>query len=59
LGMGSILIAVTIGTALFQGSVIKWLRWAIPYVHRASAMFLLAAGAYLIYYWVFFIGLSF
>jgi len=59
LGMGSILVAVTIGTALFQGSVLKWLRWAIPYVHRASAMFLLAAGAYLIYYWVFFIGLSF
>lgn len=59
LGMGTILIAVTIGSALFQGSVAKWLRWAMPYVHRASAMFLVAAGAYLIYYWVFFVGLTF
>jgi hypothetical protein len=31
----------------------------MPYIHRASAMFLVAAGAYLIYYWVFFVGLSF
>lgn len=59
LGMGTILIAVTLGSALFQGSVAKWLRQAMPYVHRASAMFLVAAGAYLIYYWVFFAGLSF
>lgn len=59
LGMGTILIAVTLGSALFQGSVAKWLRQAMPYVHRANAMFLVAAGAYLIYYWVFFAGLSF
>jgi cytochrome c-type biogenesis protein len=59
LGMGTILIAVTLGSALFQGSVAKWLRQAMPYVHRASAMFLVAAGAYLIYYWVFFAGLTF
>jgi cytochrome c biogenesis protein CcdA len=59
LGMGTILIAVTIGSALFQGSVTKWFRRAMPYIHRASAMFLVAAGAYLIYYWVFFVGLSF
>lgn len=59
LGMGSILVAVTIGSALFQGSVARWLRKAIPYVHRASAMFLAGAGGYLIYYWVFIAGLSF
>lgn len=59
LGMGVILVAVTIGSALFQGSVARWLRQAIPYVHRASALFLVAAGAYLVYYWVFFVGLSF
>jgi hypothetical protein len=57
--MGTILVAVTIGSALFQGSVARWLRGAIPYVHRASAMFLVGAGAYLVYYWVFFAGLSF
>ncbi len=59
LGMGTILVGVTIGSALFQGSVARWLRKAIPYVHRASALFLIGAGGYLIYYWVFFAGLSF
>jgi cytochrome c-type biogenesis protein len=59
LGMGLILVAVTVGSALFQGSVARWLRRTIPYVHRASALFLVAAGAYLVYYWVFLVGLTF
>ena len=59
LGMGTILIAVTIGAALFQGTVARWLRKAIPYVHRASALFMVGAGIYLIYYWVFFAGAIF
>ena len=59
LGMGLILVAVTVGSALFQGSVARWLRRVIPYVHRASALFLVAAGAYLIYYWIFLAGLTF
>ena len=59
LGMGVILVAVTVGSALFQGSVARWLRQAIPYVHRASALFLVAAGAYLVYYWLFVAGLTF
>ncbi|MFQ5613611.1 MAG: cytochrome c biogenesis CcdA family protein [Anaerolineae bacterium] len=54
LGMGTILVAVTVGAALFRGAVAKWLKSAIPHVHRASSMFLIGAGGYLIYYWVFF-----
>lgn len=59
LGMGAILVAVTLGAALFRGAVARWLRGAIPYVHRASALFLLGAGIYLIYYWLFEGGLLF
>jgi cytochrome c biogenesis protein CcdA len=59
LGMGAILIAVTIGAALFQGTVARGLRAAMPYVHRMSALFLVGAGAYLVYYWLFIAGLSF
>ncbi len=59
LGMGAILIAVTIGAALFQGTVARGLRAAMPYVHRMSALFLAGAGAYLVYYWLFIAGLSF
>jgi cytochrome c-type biogenesis protein len=54
LGMGTILVAVTLGAALFQGTVARALRKALPYVHRTSALFMVGAGAYLIYYWVFF-----
>ena len=51
-GMGSVLIAVTIGTALFRGAVAKLLRRVVPYVHRTSAFFLIGAGVYLVYYWI-------
>jgi cytochrome c biogenesis protein CcdA len=58
LGMGTILIVVTIGVALFQGTVTRWLRTVMPYVHRMSAMFLAGAGIYLVYYWLFVAGIS-
>lgn len=54
LGMGVVLMLVMVGTALFRGAVLRWLRRAIPFVHRASAMFLIGAGGYLLYYWIFF-----
>lgn len=53
LGMGSILIAVTISAALFRGAIERWLKRMIPYIHKTSALFLLGAGFYLIYYWTF------
>lgn len=59
LGMGTILIAVTVGAAVFRGTVARWLRVAIPYVHRVGALFLVGAGGYLVYYWVFVAGFLF
>ena len=52
LGMGSVLIAVTVGAALFKGAVARFVRRAMPYVHTAGAMFLVAAGLYVVYYWL-------
>lgn len=57
LGMGAVIAVVTIGTSLFQQAVERWLRRLMPYVHRVSALFLIGAGVYLIYYWVFEVGL--
>lgn len=54
LGMGLILILVMVGTAVFRGAVLQRLKQAVPYVHSASSMFLIGAGAYLLYYWIFF-----
>lgn len=56
-GMGTVLIAVTVGTALFRETVSRLLRRIVPHAHRVSALFLVGAGAYLIYYWVFQAGL--
>lgn len=50
-GMGMVLIAVTLGAVLFRNAVDRSLRRLLPHVHRASALFLVGAGAYLVYYW--------
>ena len=49
--------SLTVGTALFRETVSRLLRRIVPHVHRVSALFLVGAGAYLIYYWVFQAGL--
>ncbi|MFQ5859781.1 MAG: cytochrome c biogenesis CcdA family protein [Anaerolineae bacterium] len=50
LGMGTVLMAVALGTALFKGAVAQKLRAVLPYVERAGAVALIAAGGYLVYY---------
>jgi threonine/homoserine/homoserine lactone efflux protein len=51
LGMGAVLVAVTLGAALSGGAVARALRRLTPHVHRFSAFFLVGAGLYLLYYW--------
>lgn len=58
LGMGTVFAAVTVSTSLFKQAVEGWLRRILPHVHRVSALFLVGAGVYLIYYWVFEVGLA-
>jgi cytochrome c-type biogenesis protein len=57
LGMGTIIFVVTLGAALFRRAMARWLRLVTPYIHRVGAMFLVGAGAYLLYYWIFQTGL--
>jgi cytochrome c biogenesis protein CcdA len=57
LGMSFVMAAVSVGTSLFRQAVERWLRRLMPHVHRVSALFLIGAGLYLIYYWVFEVGL--
>jgi cytochrome c biogenesis protein CcdA len=52
LGMAALFAVLTLSVALFQGVMIKWVRKAMPYVQPASAVLLLLAGAYLIFYWL-------
>jgi threonine/homoserine/homoserine lactone efflux protein len=50
--MGAVIFFVNIGAALFKRAMARWLRTLTPHIHRLSAMFLIGAGAYLIYYWI-------
>lgn len=52
LGMGVVLVAVTVGAALFRGGIARWLEGAMPYVHRTSSFFMVGAGVYILYYWL-------
>ena len=57
LGMGAVVTVVMIAAALFEELVINALLKVAPYVERVGAIFLLGAGAYLVYYWLFVAGL--
>jgi cytochrome c biogenesis DsbD-like protein len=52
LGMGAVVIGVTLGVAVFRDAVVIKARAAMRYVEPASAVLLLLAGAYIIYYWL-------
>ncbi|MDP9374261.1 MAG: cytochrome c biogenesis protein CcdA, partial [Chloroflexota bacterium] len=52
LGMGALITALTLATALFKHAVVGGVRRALPYVEPVSAVLLLLAGAYIIYYWL-------
>ncbi len=52
LGMGLVILALTLSMALFKGAMVRWLRRALPYIQPVSAVFMLLAGAYIVYYWL-------
>lgn len=58
LGMGTVLILITIGVVFFRDAISRSLRRLLPHVHRTSALFLVGAGAYLVYYWMALSGLT-
>ena len=52
LGMGLVIMLLTIGMALFKGTMVRWLRKAMPYVQTVGAWLMILAGAYLVFYWL-------
>lgn len=53
LGMGTILSALAVAAALSRTGVATWMRRLLPYLNPVSAILLIAAGAYVVYYWSF------
>lgn len=52
LGMGLVIVVLTLGLALFKRAVMGWLRKSLPYFRSVSAGLLLLAGVYIVYYWL-------
>ncbi len=52
LGMGLVIMAMTLGMALFKGAVVRMMRKALPYIQPAASGFMLLAGAYIVFYWL-------
>jgi len=51
-GMGLVISGLTLGVALFKHAALGGVRRALPFVQPLSALLLLVAGAYIIYYWL-------
>ena len=58
IGMGVVLMALTLGTAVFKGAVAGFLRSTLPYVERVSALLITLAGLFIVYYWISIAGLG-
>ena len=52
-GMALVLTSLTVTLALARGGLLAGLRRALPYVDRVAGVFLVLAGLYLVYYWIF------
>lgn len=52
LGMGTVVALLTLSTAFFKAPAIARARKVVRYVQPASAVLLLVAGAYVVYYWL-------
>ena len=51
LGMGTILVAATVGIVFFKEVIQRWMRVMFRYVETVGNLAMVGAGAYLVYYW--------
>ena len=51
-GMGTVILVLTLGMALFKGAMVGGLRRVLPYVGTVSAVMLLVSGTFIVYYWL-------
>ena len=52
LGMGSVILVLTLSLAVFKAALLVWLRKAMAYIQPVSAGMMLAAGGFIVYYWL-------
>ena len=52
LGMGLVILVLTLSMAVFKGALVGKVRKILPYIQPISAALLLIAGAYIVFYWL-------
>ena len=52
LGMGFVIMLLTVGMAFARGAMVGGLRKALPYIQPAGSLFMVIAGAYIVFYWL-------
>jgi len=53
LGMGLVIIILTVGMALLKGAVmVQALRKSLPYIQPVGALLMILAGSYIVFYWL-------
>ena len=52
LGMGVVILALTLSMALFRGAMVKGMRRVMPYVQPVGTWLMIVAGAYIVFYWL-------
>ena len=52
MGMGLVIIGLTMGMALFKGAMVGGLRKVLPYIEPIGAWLMIVAGSYIVFYWL-------
>ena len=52
MGMGIVIMALTIGMAFFKTAMVSALRKAMPYVQPVGSWLMVIAGMYIVFYWL-------
>ena len=52
LGMGVVIMALTLGIAFFKQAMVGALSKAMPYVQPVGSWLMVVAGAYIVFYWL-------
>ena len=52
LGMGLVIMAMTLGMAFSKGAMVSLVRKALPYVQPIASAFMVIAGMYIVFYWL-------
>ena len=58
LGMGLVIMALTLGIALFKGAGVGSLRRTLPYIQTVGYLLMILAGSYIVFYWLTLGGLA-